>query len=129
MSLHSAIRQQECDSDGCHGRWISLGSLFVSLANPPPACAIGKCNKGSRLKQDGALKAPDTVETASATPEPGAAGTAISNVTAIHQGGTIQDMVERLSQRLKNSGSDPEGWLMLGKRRFQATALRAGAAR
>ena len=31
------------------------------------------------------------------------------------QGATIQNMVERLDERLKISGSDPEGWLTLAR--------------
>jgi len=30
-----------------------------------------------------------------------------------HQGGNVQDMVARLAERLKTSGSDPQAWLML----------------
>ena len=93
----------------------------------------GDPDKVSKL--DAALKALDSVEAASAAPEPSAAGTATSNAPAIHQGGTIQNMVERLAQRLKDSGSDPEGWLILVRsyaslgERDKATAAVADARR
>ncbi len=113
--LASRLKQDGSDVEG----WVRLVRSYKVLGEAEKARAAtadaqhalaGDPDKVSKL--DAALKALD-VETASAAPEPSAAGTATSNAPAIHQGGTIQDMVERLAQRLKNSGSDPEGWLML----------------
>jgi cytochrome c-type biogenesis protein CcmH len=110
------LKQDGSDVEG----WVRLVRSYRVLGEAEKARAAtadaqralaGDPDKVSKL--DAALKAPDTVETASAAPEPSAAGTAPPNAPAIHQDGTIQDMVERLAQRLKNSGSDPEGWLML----------------
>ena len=108
--LASRLKQDGSDVDG----WVRLVRSYKVLGEAEKARAAtadaqhalaGDPDKVSKL--DAALKALD-VETASAAPEQSAAGTATSNLAAIHQGGTIQDMVERLAQRLKTSGSDPE---------------------
>ena len=113
--LAARLKQDGSDVEG----WVRLVRSYKVLGEGEKARAAtadaqralaGDPDK--MLKLGAALKALDTVETAS-TPEPSAAGTATSNAPAFHQGGTIQDMVERLAQRLKDFGSDPEGWLML----------------
>ena len=136
--LAARLKQDGSDVDG----WVRLVRSYNVLGEADKARAAtadaqqalaGDPDKLSKL--DAALKALDTVEAASAAPEPSAAGTATSNAPAIHQGGTIQDMVERLAQRLKQSGSDPEGWLMLVRsyaslgERDKATAAVADARR
>lgn len=136
--LAARLKEDGSDIDG----WVRLVRSYKVLGEADKARAAtadarqalaGDADKLSKL--DAALKTLDTVETASAAPEPSAAGTATSNAPAIHQGGTIQDMVERLAQRLKESGSDPEGWLMLVRsyaslgERDKATAAVADARR
>jgi len=114
--LAARLKQDGSDIDG----WVRLVRSYKVLGDAEKArtatadarqALAGDADKLSKL--DAALKALDTVEATSAAPEPSAAGMATSNAPAIHQGGTIQDMVERLARRLKDSGSDPEGWLML----------------
>lgn len=136
--LAARLKEDGSDIDG----WVRLVRSYKVLGEADKARAAiadarqalaGDADKLSKL--DAALKTQDTVEAASAAPEPSAAGTATSNAPAIHQGGTIQDMVERLAQRLKQSGSDPEGWLMLVRsyaslgERDKATAAVADARR
>ena len=136
--LAARLKQDGSDVDG----WVRLVRSYKVLGEADKARAAtadarhalaGDADKLSKL--DAALKALDTVEATSAAPEPSAAGTATSNAPAVHQGGTIQDMVERLAQRLKESGSDPEGWLMLVRsyaslgERDKATAAVADARR
>jgi cytochrome c-type biogenesis protein CcmH len=114
--LAARLKQDGSDVDG----WVRLVRSYKVLGDAEKAHAAtaearqalaGDPDKLSKL--DAALKALNTADAAGAAPKPGAAETATSNAPAIHQGGTIQDMVERLAQRLKESGSDPEGWLML----------------
>ena len=53
-----------------------------------------------------------------ASPDPTGAPTAESKPPAAppqHEGDAIQGMVDRLAERLKKSGSDPEGWVMLAR--------------
>jgi cytochrome c-type biogenesis protein CcmH len=136
--LAARLKQDGSDVDG----WVRLVRSYRVLGKADKARAAtadarqalaGDADKLSQL--DAALKALDTVEAASAAPEPSAAETATSNAPAVHQDGTIQDMVERLAQRLKQSGSDPEGWLMLVRsyaslgERDKATAAVADARR
>ena len=136
--LAARLKEDGSDIDG----WVRLVRSYMVLGEADKARAAtadarqalaGNADKLSKL--DTALKTLDTVEAASAAPEPSAAGTATSNAPAIHQGGAIQDMVERLAQRLKVSGSDPEGWLMLVRsyatlgERDKATAAAADARR
>ena len=135
--LAARLKQDGSDVDG----WVRLVRSYKVLGEGDKARAAtadarravaGDRDKLSKL--DAALKELDTVE-AGAAPEPSAAGMPPSNAPAIHQGGTIQDMVERLARRLKESGSDPEGWLMLVRsyaslgERDKATAAVADARR
>lgn len=136
--LAARLKQDGSDVDG----WVRLVRSYNVLGEADKARAAtgdarqaltGDPDKLSKL--DAALKTLDTADAASAAPEPSAAGIANSNAPAIHQGGTIQDMVDRLAQRLKQSGSDPEGWLMLVRsyaslgERDKATAAVADARR
>ena len=53
-----------------------------------------------------------------ASPDPTGAPTAESKPPAAppqHEGDAIQGMVDRLAERLKKSGADPEGWVMLAR--------------
>ena len=135
--LAARLKQDGSDVDG----WVRLVRSYKVLGEGDKARAAsadarqavaGDPDKLSKL--DAALKELDTVE-AGAAPEPSAAAPPPSNAPAIHQGGTIQDMVERLARRLKESGSDPEGWLMLVRsyaslgERDKATAAIADARR
>jgi cytochrome c-type biogenesis protein CcmH len=115
-SLAARLKQNGSDVDG----WVRLVRSYKVLGDAEKARAAtadaqhalaGDPDKMSKL--DAALKALDTVATTGVSPDRSAAGMATSNAPAVHQGGTIEDMVERLARRLKESGSDPEGWLML----------------
>ena len=134
--LAARLKQDGSDVDG----WVRLVRSYKVLGDADKARAAtadarqalaGDPDKLSKL--DAALKALSTADAAGAAPAPNTAGTA--NAPAIHQGGNIQDMVERLAQRLKDSGSDPEGWLMLVRsyatlgERDKATAAVADARR
>ena len=114
--LAARLKQDGSDVDG----WVRLVRSYRVLGDAEKARAAtadaqhalaGDPDKLPKL--DAALQALDTVAATGADPQPSGAGTATSDAPASHQGGTTQDMVERLGRRLKYSGSDPEGWLML----------------
>jgi cytochrome c-type biogenesis protein CcmH len=114
--LAARLKQDGSDVDG----WVRLVRSCRVLGDAEKAYAATAHARHALagdpdklLKLDAALQTLDTVAAAGAAPEPSGAGTATSDAPASHQGGTTQDMVERLTRRLKYSGSDPEGWLML----------------
>jgi cytochrome c-type biogenesis protein CcmH len=50
---------------------------------------------------------------AGASTRPGASQLTMPGATPVHDGAAVENMTERLANRLKADGSDPAGWLML----------------
>ena len=50
---------------------------------------------------------------ADASTRPGASQLTMPAATPVHDGAVVENMIERLANRLKADGSDPAGWLML----------------
>jgi cytochrome c-type biogenesis protein CcmH len=50
---------------------------------------------------------------AGASTRPGASQLTMPGATPVHDGAAVENMIERLANRLKADGSDPAGWLML----------------
>jgi cytochrome c-type biogenesis protein CcmH len=119
--LAARLKNDGSDLDG----WVRLVRSYNVLGEPDKARAAvtdahrafaGDPDKLQKL--DAALKSLERgASTAAAAPSP-AAQPATPGVTAaaappLHQDEQIRGMVDRLASRLKKSGSDPEGWLML----------------
>ncbi len=119
--LAARLKQDGSDLDG----WVRLVRSYKVLGEPDKARAAAAdaeqafAGDPGKLQQlNAALKELDAGHAAAPafTPRPGAAPTAAAGAPADHQqGATIQNMVERLAERLKISGSDPAGWLMLAR--------------
>ena len=116
--LAARLKQDGSDVDG----WVRLVNSYNVLGEADKArAAIADAQQaltndpGKLEKLNAALKTLDTKNAAAPAPIPGpsTAQAAAPSMPADHQSATIQDMVERLAARLKTSGSDPEGWLML----------------
>jgi cytochrome c-type biogenesis protein CcmH len=115
--LAARLKKDGSDLDG----WVRLVRSYKVLGEPDKATAAaadarqalaGDAGKLQRL--EAALKELDAGKTASAAPAPGPAQAPKTGTPPDHQqGAAIQSMVERLAERMKKSGSDPEGWLML----------------
>ena len=116
--LAARLKQDGSDVDG----WVRLVRSYKVLGQPDKArTAIADAQQaltsdpGKLEKLNAALKTLDAANAAATAPlpEPSAAQVAAPGAPSDHQSATIQNMVERLAERLKTSGSDPEGWLML----------------
>jgi cytochrome c-type biogenesis protein CcmH len=117
--LAARLKQDGSDVNG----WVQLVRSYKFLGEPDKARAAtadaqqALASDPDKLEQlNAALKKLDTENAAApaATPRPASPPTAAAGAPAGHeQGATIESMVDRLAQRLKVSGSDPLGWLML----------------
>ncbi len=115
--LAARLKQDGSDLDG----WVQLVRSYKVLGEPDKARAAaadarqafaGEPDKLQRL--NAALR--QLEDNAAATPAPSPHGTAPAAAGAAPnhpQGMSMDDMVTRLAERLKSSGSNPEGWLML----------------
>ncbi len=119
--LAARLKQDGSDVDG----WVQLVRSYKVLGEPDKATAAAAdarqalAGDSAKLQQlNAALKELDAGNAGAPnfTPVPGAAQTAPAGAPAAHQqGAAIEEMVERLAARLKISGSDPAGWLMLAR--------------
>ncbi len=119
--LAARLKQDGSDLDG----WVRLVRSYKVLGEAEKARAAAAdaqqalAGDPGKLQQlNAALKDLDADHAAAPalTPRPGAAQMPATGAPPDHQqGATIQSMVERLAERLKISGSDPEGWLMLAR--------------
>ncbi len=119
--LAARLKQDGSDLDG----WVRLVRSYKVLGEPEKARAAAAdaqqafAGDPGKLQQlNAALKELDADHAVAPafTPRPGAAQMPAAGAPADHpQGATIQNMVERLAERLKISGSDPAGWLMLAR--------------
>jgi cytochrome c-type biogenesis protein CcmH len=115
--LAARLKQDGSDLDG----WVRLVRSYKVLgesdkANTAAAAARQALagDPGKLQQLNAALKELDAGSAAVPAPAPTPAQMATANAPSDHQqGAMIQDMVAKLAERLKKSGSDPEGWLML----------------
>ena len=116
--LAARLKQDGSDVNG----WVQLVNSYKVLGDPDKArAAIADAKQAlasdpSKLEQfDAALKGANTNPAAASTFDADkATPMAPVGLPADHQqAATMQDMVNRLAERLKTSGSDPAGWLML----------------
>jgi cytochrome c-type biogenesis protein CcmH len=119
--LAARLKRDGSDLDG----WVQLVRSYNVLGEPEKAHAAAADARqalagdpGKLQRLNAALKEFDAANAKAPAPGPGAAqrGGAAAGAPPDHQpGATIQNMVERLAERLKKSGSDPEGWLTLAR--------------
>ncbi len=116
--LATRLKQDGSDVDG----WVRLVNAYKVLGQRDMARAAiadaqqALINNPGKLGQFNAeLKGSDADHAAASTPGANeAAPMAPVGAPADHQQtATMQDMVDRLAERLKTAGSDPAGWLML----------------
>jgi cytochrome c-type biogenesis protein CcmH len=114
--LAARLKKDGSDPDG----WVRLVRSYKVLGQPDKAqstisdaqhALAGDPDKLQRLNT--ALKELEsggaTAEANVSVPSPNPPGAAASK----HDGETVPNMVEGLAERLKKSGADPEGWIML----------------
>jgi cytochrome c-type biogenesis protein CcmH len=119
--LAARLKQDGSDLDG----WVRLVRSYKVLGEAEKARAAAADaqqalagDSGKLQRFNAALKELDADHAAAPAPAPvpGAAQMPEAGAPPDHQqGATIQSMVERLAERLKISGSDPQGWLMLAR--------------
>jgi cytochrome c-type biogenesis protein CcmH len=115
--LAARLRQDGSDVDG----WVRLVRSYKVLGETEKSRAAAAeaqqalAGDAGKLQQlNAALKDLDSGNAASAAPAPGPVAAPAAGAQEDHQQDvTMQNMVERLAERLKVSGSDPEGWLTL----------------
>jgi len=115
--LAARLKQDGSDLDG----WVQLVRSYKVLGEPDKARAAaadarqafaGEPEKLQRLKA--ALQQLEDNVAAPPAPSPHGTEPAAAGAAPDHpQGMSMEDMVTRLAERLKSSGSNPEGWLML----------------
>ena len=114
--LAARLKQDGSDLDG----WVKLVRSYKVLGEEDKAqAAIGDAQRAlagdaeKRQRLDAALKELDADKGAAvAAVTPPAQNASPAGAPPQHEG-EIRGMVDRLAARLKQSGSDPEGWLML----------------
>ena len=117
--LAARLKQDGSDLDG----WVRLVRSYKILGEPDKARAAAADARQALMGDPGklqqlnaALEALDKIMPRSQLPCPVPRPRRWRRPTrprTTGTGATMQDMVERLAERLKLSGSDPEGWLML----------------
>ena len=115
--LAARLKQDGSDLDG----WVQLVRSYKVLGEPDKARAAaadarqafaGEPEKLQRL--NAALRQLEDNAAAPPAPSPHGTAPAAAGAAPDHpQGMSMEAMVARLAERLKSSGSNPEGWLML----------------
>ena len=115
--LAARLKQDGSDLDG----WVQLVRSYKVLGEPDKArtaaadarqAFAGEPDKLQRL--NAALRQLEDNAAAPPAPSPHGTAPAAAGAAPNHpQGMSMEDMVTRLAERLKSSGSNPEGWLML----------------
>jgi len=115
--LAARLKRDGSDLDG----WVQLVRSYKVLGDPDKARAAaadarqafaGEPEKLQRL--NAALQQLEDHAAAPPAPSPHGTAPAAAGAAPDHpQGMSMEDMVTRLAERLKSSGSNPEGWLML----------------
>jgi cytochrome c-type biogenesis protein CcmH len=113
--LAARLKKDGSDPDG----WVRLVRSYKVLGEPDKATAAAAdarqvlASDPAKLKQfETGLKDLDAGKTAASAPMPAPAPMPNAGTAPGHQQ-DAQSMVEHLAERLKKSGSDPQGWLML----------------
>ena len=113
--LAARLKKDGSDLDG----WVRLVRSYKVLGEPDKATAAAAAARqafagdpGKLQRLETALKDLDAGKTVASAPVSGPVQTPKTSAPPSHQQ-DAQSMVERLAERLKKSGSDPEGWLML----------------
>ena len=114
--LAARLKQDGSDLNG----WVQLVRSYKVLGEPDKARAAAadarQAFAGDPEKLQRLNTALQELENSAEAPAPGPHGTAPAAAGAVPdhpQGASMEDMVARLAERLKASGSNPEGWLML----------------
>jgi cytochrome c-type biogenesis protein CcmH len=114
--LAARLKQDGSDPDA----WARLVRSYRVLGEPDKAQATiadarrALANDPDKLKRlDVALKEIDNGAAPAAANPPAQSAAAPEAVPQQHDADTIQSMVNRLAERVKKSGGDPEGWIML----------------
>ena len=119
--LAARLKQDGSDLDG----WVRLVRSYKVLGEPEKARAAAAdarqalAGDPTKLQQlDAALKSLDADNAATAVPAPGptaAQVVAAADQPPEQQAAMIQSMVDRLAARLKQDGSDLDGWVRLAR--------------
>ena len=114
--LAARLKQDGSDLDG----WVKLVRSYKVLGDADKAqAAVSDAQKAfagdpdKRQRLDAALKELDASQNPATAAAAAAAPSAPGAAAPEHEGDTIRNMVDRLAERLKKSGDNPERWLML----------------
>ncbi len=115
--LAARLKQDGSDLNG----WVQLVRSYKVLGEPDKASAAAAdarqalAGDPEKLRQlNAALQQLEDNAAAPPAPSPHGTAPAAAGAAPDHpQGVSMEDMVARLAERLKASGSNPEGWLML----------------
>jgi len=115
--LAARLKQDKSDLNG----WVQLVRSYKVLGEPDKARAAAAdarqafAGDPEKLQQlNAALQQLEDNAAAPPAPSPHGTSPAAAGAAPDHpQGVSMEDMVARLAERLKASGSNPEGWLML----------------
>ena len=112
--LAARLKENGSDPDG----WARLVHSYKVLGDESKAqAAISDAQRAlaidpdKRKRFDTALKESEDGTIPASPPHQTNGGAA----PPLHEGDSIPNMVERLAERLKRSGSDPDGWIMLAR--------------
>lgn len=115
--LAARLKQDGSDLNG----WVQLVRSYKVLGEPDKARAAAAdarqafAGEPEKLQQlNAALQQLEDNAAAPPAPSPHGTAPAAAGAAPDHpQGMSMEDMVARLAERLKSSGSNPQGWLML----------------
>ena len=115
--LAARLKQDGSDLNG----WVQLVRSYKVLGEPDKARGAAAdarqafAGEPEKLQQlNAALQQLEDSAAAPPAPSPHGTAPAATGAAPDHpQGMSMEDMVARLAERLKSSGSNPEGWLML----------------
>ena len=115
--LAARLKQDGSDLNG----WVQLVRSYKVLGEPDKARAAAAdarqafAGEPEKLQQlNAALQQLEDNAAAPSAPSPHGTAPAAAGAAPDHpQGMSMEDMVARLAERLKSSGSNPQGWLML----------------
>ncbi len=115
--LAERLKKDGSDLDG----WVKLVRSYKVLGEADKAqSAISDAQHALADDPDKRQRLDTALKELEGNADTAAAGSSIqpSNPSAAppqHEGETIPNMVDRLAERLKKSGADPEGWIMLAR--------------
>jgi cytochrome c-type biogenesis protein CcmH len=129
--LAARLKQDGSDVDG----WVRLVRSYKVLGESEKAkSAISDARRSLESEPDKRKMLDAALKELEADPPPPAASFRTGNPASVpsqHEGDAIQGTINRLAERLKKSGSDPESWVMLvrsyaslGEKEKAAAAMR-----